>query len=246
MVYRLIKYFCLPTVLVGYTGWVVSVGLPATGILTPLLGWILTGSGVVAFIAFLFLLPRSISRYKDENDEIKLRQKPINLLRKVLDNLEQQIDTMRISIEDTPLSYYEEKYLTKFDDYENFKKKYSSDNNARYVALGIHYGLDENPLFNDSLKDNTSIQSLSTEIDDLKYKLPDTLLHSLIEWLINTKKLQSVSIISHKLNPARWDAYVSEIKQREEVESKLDETLRRVKREINRRLIKLSNGAKYE
>jgi len=172
-------------------------------------------------------------------------------LRGVLDNLETQIDNVCSMVEQVPLSDYEKDYLSKFEGYQEFKKRYIVENNAtesdaQYVALAVHYGINDNPLFNDSLKNSQETQSLLTDISRLKSKLPDSRLHSLIELLIEVKKRQSVSDISHKLNPARWKAYVSDIKRRDDVEHELSNTIRKVKRWINRRLTQLADGAKYE
>ena len=91
-----------------------------------------------------------------------------------------------------------------------------------------------------------SIQSLIIHINSLKQNLPDSQLHNLIELLIDTKKTQAISIISNKLNPARWNAYVSDITKRVDAENEINAALRKVRRAINNRLGRLANGAKYE
>ncbi|MFC1958501.1 hypothetical protein ACFLV6_01075 [Chloroflexota bacterium] len=250
MFIRLIKRFLTAAALLGYGGWAVSLGLPATGELTPFWGWVLTISGLIALFVAIPLSVRGVRLFRDENRKIELRQPLIAELREALSNLEPQVDDVCSTVEDIPLSYYEINYLSKFDGYQEFKRKYIAENSAtesdaQYVALGAHYGMNDNPLFSDSLKTSPA-QELLNRIRDLKQKLPDSRLHNLIELLVDTKKRQSISTIDHKLNPSRWNAYVSDIKQRDDVEYKLGEALRKVRREVNRRLSQIANGVKYE
>jgi len=247
---RLFKHVITATALLGFGGWAVGIGLPATGILTPFWGWVLTIVGGLACISAIPLAFRGVRLFREENQEIKSRRPFIAKIKGILGSLETQIDDVRYAVEKVPLSNYETKYLSKFDGYQEFKKKYIAENNAterdaQYVAISVHYGINDNPLFSDSLKKSLAQSSLNY-LADLEQKLPDSPLHTLIELLVDTKKMQSISIIDHKLNPARWNAYTSDIERRSDVEQKFEDAIRKARRGINKRLTQLENGAKYE
>jgi hypothetical protein len=157
MLIRFIKHFITAAVLVGVGGTAVSIGLPETGVLTPLWGWVLTGVGIAAIVVAIPLAVRNARLFKKENIEIESRQPFINEMRQCLEDVEMQIEDISKDVEQVPLHDYEEKYLSKYDGYEVFKKRYineqdATESDAQYVALGVHYGLNDNPLFNDSLK----------------------------------------------------------------------------------------------
>ena len=165
--------------------------------------------------------------------------------------IEECIERIGSSIADIPLADYEEKYLIRLDDYDSFKNKYITENDAtesdaQYVALCIQYGLKENPLFNDSLKQDQEYQSLLTQTERLKRELPDTVLSDSLDKYIYTKKMQSFNDISNKINPARWDAHKDTIEKRITAEYKFDKTIRDIKKVMNKRLSQLANGAKYK
>jgi len=192
MLTRFIRHFIKSACLFGVGGWAMSIGLPVTEALTPFWGWVLTVGGGIAFLSAILLSIRSAKLFRVESSEIELRQPSIIELRKVLGGVESQIDDVRSAVEDVPLSHYERNYLSKFEGYQEFKQKYIAENgatesDAQYVALGVHCGMNNNPLFSDSLKGSPAQVSLD-RIRDLEQELPDPCLHTLVELLIDVKK----------------------------------------------------------
>jgi hypothetical protein len=176
----------------------------------------------------------------------KTRHKVIGDIRKALIDLEDQINIIRQNVENIPLSHYEEVYLSKIEGYREFKRKYATEGEAQYVAMGIHYGLNRNPVFSDEFDKDKIIQSKLAELKDNLNKIPDAKLSKLIDTFINVEKTRAVNLISHRLSPARWKSDIADVAHRQDVEQRGDDTVELVKQSINKRLTELWNGAKYE
>jgi len=242
---RIIKYFVSPAVLFGYAGWAVNTGLTATGALTPFWGWVLTITGIVALLFAIALVPKGIRGLKAENRAIKLRQKIIVRLRKVLETLEGRIDTIRTKVEKVPLSYYETHYLSSLPGYADFKRKYSNEADAQYVALIANY-FETNPLFRDEYNKDKIADNCSKELKELKSQVPDTRLDASLDGYLKLKQLQAVLLLSHRLDPSKLSSSETYISSAFDTREKIDKLVRDTKRGLNKLLNKLWAGAKYE
>lgn len=177
------------------------------------------------------------------SNEMQDRRQNITALREAIVSLKRRIDSIRDDVKELPLSYYDEHYLSHIESYSEFLTNYPNKLDGQYVAIGMYYGVGCNPEFDMRMSKEAELQD---KVEMLKQSVPDTIVQAAVDALISTKKNQAVMTIDHKINPENAKATTSWLMGKRDAEDAIENGVREFEKRLNRRLLELWKGAKYE
>ncbi len=211
--------------------------------------WFFIVVGASGIILITIALYRNRNAVEQQPKEIiislKSRRRETKLLKQVLADYEERMDAIRSEVEKVPLSYYETNYLSGIEGYKQFKSKYPTESEAQYVALGQSFFL-QNPLFEDKLGNDSEMKTLLSKLEQTRSQLPDSKLNDFLDTFLKAKQLQAVVLIYHRLFPSKLTTNISNVLTNYEADEKIGNTVKEAKKHMERRLMELWNGAKYE